>query len=88
MAIKPPWGKTSAANVGDLSIDTSTCTISVKDGSSWKAIDNSIGLGTPSFAIHEGTVQIGNLKMDVEQFESCLRHLMELTKEAKPEDFI
>lgn len=35
-----------------------------------------------------GTVKIGNLILDVEHLELCLKHLMDITKDAKPEEFI
>lgn len=38
--------------------------------------------------IDYGTIKIGNFEMEVEQFEICLRHLFNITKDAQPENFI
>lgn len=36
----------------------------------------------------EGTVKVGELIISVPQFETCLRHLLKITKDASPEEFI
>lgn len=38
--------------------------------------------------IDYGTIKIGNLEMEVEQLEICLRYLLNITKDAQPENFI
>jgi hypothetical protein len=43
---------------------------------------------TPALEIKDGTVKIGSLEMDAEEFETCLRYLMKITKDAQPENFI
>lgn len=76
---------------GDLKIDPSTCTISVATGSQWATVDTSIGLDEkpiPGLTIEEGFVKIGNKAFDAEQLGIMLAYLEELTKEAKPEEFI
>jgi hypothetical protein len=90
MAIKPPWGKTSKPQVGDLKIDQD-CTISINNGDTWTSVDTSIGLDDkmiPGLTIEKGFVKIGNKAFDAEQLGIMLSYLEELTKEAKPEEFI
>lgn len=42
----------------------------------------------PTIQISEGNVKIGDLEMSVEHLELCLKHLMKLTKDEHPEEFI
>lgn len=53
--------------------------------------DTSIGLDNkmiPGLTIEEGFVKFGNKAFDAEQLGIMLAYLEELTKEAKPEEFI
>lgn len=75
---------------GDLKINTNGV-ISIDTGSEWAMANTTIGLDDrpiPGLTIEEGFVKIGNKAFDAEQLGIMLAYLEELTKEAKPEEFI
>lgn len=75
--------------IGDMIFDATDYAVKVDNGNGWSTVNSTISQSAPhALEIREGTVKIGNLIMEVEQFETCLLHLLEITKQAKPEDFI
>ena len=75
--------------IGDMMFDATDYTVKVNNGNSWSVVDSTISQVVPhALEIRDGTVKIGNLVMEVDQFETCMRHLLELTKQSKPEEFI
>ena len=76
--------------IGDLMFDATDYTVKVNNGNSWSAVTNSVTqpMTDHAFEISQGTIKIGNLVMEVDQFETCMRHLLELTKQSNPEEFI
>lgn len=87
----------SNVNIGDVLLDLSTNTYSicVDNGSyvdsvaSWSAMNIPIketeyGLSIDATA----KVKIGDLVITGEEFETCVRHLLKITKDANPEEFI
>lgn len=78
-----------AGVMGNILYDINSNTVSVYDGTSYTlAASNAFTPEPYTLQIKEGNVKIGNLVMDVDDFETCLRHLLKITKEAKPEEFI
>jgi hypothetical protein len=76
--------------IGDMMFDATDYTVKVNNGNHWSTVTNSVTqpMTTHALEIPQGTVKIGNLVMEVDQFETCMRHLLELTKQSKPEEFI
>lgn len=79
-------------NIGDIWFDSSQSSYVINTGLSNSVI--SAGQSTYTFnepnalEIRSGKIKIGELVMEVDQFETCLRHLLEITKREKPEEFI
>lgn len=81
------------SNVGDIWYDTSQSSYVINTGVGNSNIanytSNNITFTEPNaLEIASGKIKIGNLTMEVEHFETCLRHLLEMTKTDKPEEFI
>lgn len=83
-------------NIGDIWFDTNQSSYVVNTGSGNSVITSSyvnsnsnITFTEPNaLEIKAGKIKIGELVIEVEQFETCLRHLLEITKREKPEEFI
>jgi hypothetical protein len=75
--------------IGDMIFDPTDYAVKVNTGNSWSTVDANISKIEPhTLEIREGSIKIGSLVMEVEQFETCIRHLLEMTKRDKPEEFI
>jgi hypothetical protein len=88
---------TSLANIGDLHYDITNNTVSVctTAGANGSSYANLSIMGTQQRPIEEvlsiegdGTIRIGETRMSVPEFEACMKHLLKLTKDANPEEFI
>lgn len=81
-------------NIGDIWFDASQSSYVINTGSGNSVVTSSYVNSNITFAepnaleIKAGKIKIGELTMEVEQFETCLRHLLEITKREKPEEFI
>lgn len=76
--------------IGDILYDINTNSIAINTGSSYQNIAMStVNISpTPALTLKDGTVKIGEFEIEVEQLEACLKHLLKITKDANPEEFI
>lgn len=81
-------GATVGGVIGDTIYDTLTNTISINTGNGYSNISVGSVNSAPADIIIDGSIKVGELVMEVDQFETCLRYLLEITKQAKPEEFI
>lgn len=80
----------NGGSIGDILYDINTNAITVNTGSQYSNItfSNPSIPHPPTLTLKDGVVKIGDLEMEVEQLEVCLRYLLKITKDANPEDFI
>lgn len=76
--------------LSDILYDINTNSISVNTGSQHSNITFSSPSipNPPALTLKDGVVKIGDLEMEVDQLEVCLKYLLKITKDANPEDFI
>lgn len=80
--------------IGDIWFDTNQSAYVINTGASNSVITSNYANSNITFTepnaleIKAGKIKIGELTMEVDQFETCLRHLLEITKREKPEEFI
>ena len=85
-------------NIGDIWFDSNQSSYVINTGVGNSIVTSSYvnvnGNSNVTFTepnaleIKAGKIKIGELTIEVEQFETCLRHLLEITKKEKPEEFI
>ena len=80
-------------NIGDIWFDSTQASYVINTGISNSVLtassQSSYTFQEPNaLEIKSGKIKIGELVMEVDQFETCLRHLLEITKREKPEEFI
>jgi hypothetical protein len=81
-------------NIGDIWFDSNQASYVINTGAGNSVVTSSYVNSNITFTepnaleINAGKIKIGELIMEVEQFETCLRHLLEITKREKPEEFI
>lgn len=80
----------NGGTLGDIFYDINTNTVSVNNGTTYSSIVLSAPPSTPApvLTLQDGIVKIGNLEMNIDDLEVCLKHLLKITKDANPEDFI
>lgn len=80
--------------IGDIWFDTNQSSYVINTGTGNSVISNGYANSNITYTepnaleIKAGKIKIGELTMEVDQFETCLRHLLEITKREKPEEFI
>ncbi len=84
------WLQASNGFTGDMYYDAVSNSITVNNGGQYGSIvlSNHNAQPAPLLTLKDGNIQIGDLVMNVEHFEICMRHLLEITRRDKPEEFI